>query len=64
MSGWPSADLRDQLDQARAENEELRDLVVRAHALVAQASHMVDDDRPNWHRHAESFLGDCLGFLR
>lgn len=52
------------VEQLEDEVRQLRDLVVRAHALVAQASHMVDDARPNWHRHAESFLGDCLGFLR
>lgn len=38
--------------------EELENLLERAWALIAQATHMVDDSYPNWHRNAEQFLVD------
>ena len=64
MSGWPSADLRDQLDKAQAENEELRATLIRAYALLSQASHMVDDSYSNWHRHAQAFLEEHPRWVR
>lgn len=51
------------IERLEDEVRELRVLVTRAHALVARASHIVDDSYPNWHRNAESFLGDCMGHL-
>lgn len=54
-----------QIEELEAEVRKLTETIARlkdafglAYALVAQASHMVDDSYPNWHHNAERFLND------
>ena len=50
-------------DARLKEIEELKDQLTRATALLSQATHMVDDSYPNWHRNVEFFLINARNYV-